>query len=127
MVCRIFVTPIIGFAHLGARVNQIPVGTAIIVANAIAAAVSHTCSAVSVAISSPYCARNSVLIFSSPGARFVLHAEMPARNPAPPPYPIAGIRAARDTQSACLHSAAQSGLQGKALRRDRASLAGPSF
>src|SRR5437868_14252908 len=62
IVCKTFVTPIMGFAQRGERVSQIPAGTARTVALSIAAPVSHRCSSVRLAISSPYCERKDEFI-----------------------------------------------------------------
>ena len=54
MVCRMLAAPMTGLAQRGARVSQMPAGTAMAVANSIAAPVSHTCSMLRVAMAPPY-------------------------------------------------------------------------
>src|SRR6266568_2451741 len=107
IVCSTFATAITGFAHRGARLSQTPAGTAIAVANNIAAPVSHICSSVNVAISPPYCVRKPALIPDSPELLLrnplsLRRDDRPERSLGLPVAATASIRPAPDLPSTCL-------------------------
>src|ERR1700683_5376954 len=124
IVCSTFATPITGFAHRGRRVSHTPTGTAIAVANSIAAPVSHKCSTVSSAISPPYCPRNPLIRVSPQLA--LLRDETPAHIPRPPAAATAKTPRASGSRPACPRSAARSDPPHTVPHPDRASPATPS-